>query len=187
MNRWLERLHAKSAAPLPAPTGGCYTKSAAPPLAPTDRTDKSPFCQFCQCHPGGVQGNSCNRPAGAERLDEADAERLREDFTERSAIIEYDAGRPRAEAEAAARASIEARLLRWRWPPDEALATAERIARRRSPPDMASCVECTHLRPGRCANWKRAGLLCADIGRELAVLEQRCSGFEPNNERGPQP
>lgn len=39
------------------------------------------------------------------------------------------------------------------------------------------CVECTHLRGGRCRNHKAAGLLTADVSRELATTLQRCAGF----------
>ena len=132
-------------------------------------------------------------PDAPARLAAADAERLAEDFEERAAIAEFDAGRPRAEAEAAAQASIEARLLRWRWPAEEARATAERIARRAADDDRVTCTECRNFRPapkaasgGQCAQHRRAGLLTPPVCRELAALAQRCHAFEPADGRGPQ-
>lgn len=41
------------------------------------------------------------------------------------------------------------------------------------------CVECSHYRPGRCGNHRRAGLHTADVGRDLMATLQRCSGFQP--------
>ena len=39
------------------------------------------------------------------------------------------------------------------------------------------CTDCGHYRPGRCGNHRRAGLHGAEVGRDLAALLQRCSGF----------
>lgn len=39
------------------------------------------------------------------------------------------------------------------------------------------CLECRHYRPGRCGNREAAGLLTAEIGRDMATMFQHCSGF----------
>ena len=44
--------------------------------------------------------------------------------------------------------------------------------------DRSMCVECTHYRPGRCGNHRRAGLSVGDVGRDLAAMLQRCLGFD---------
>ena len=73
-----------------------------------------------------------------------------------------------------------ARLIRWGWPPDEAQAMAERLARRDlSDDDRVSCAECASYRPGRCGNHRRAGLFGPELGHDLAALLQRCPGFKP--------
>lgn len=70
------------------------------------------------------------------------------------------------------------RLLRWGWREPEAEATAERLVRRdREADPRVTCAECQHYRPGRCANHRRAGLVSAEVGRELAGLLQHCAGF----------
>ena len=175
MNRWLERLHSKSAAP---PQGG------------TDKTDRRGLLSVLSVGARGGAGNFEPPPAAPARLADADAERLREDFEERAAIVEFDAGLPRAEAEESARAGIEARLLRWRWPADEARRVAERIARRAADDDRVTCTECRNFRPapkaasgGQCAQHRRAGLLTPPVCRELAGLPTRCHGFEPTDQR----
>lgn len=167
-------------------------KTPHPPAHPPSKPSKHPFEGFEGAPPGGA-GNFEPPPAAPARLAAADAERLAEDFEERAAIAEFDAGRPRAEAEAAAQASIEARLLRWRWPAEEARATAERIARRAADDDRVTCTECRNFRPapkaasgGQCAQHRRAGLLTPPVCRELAALAQRCHAFEPADGRGPQ-
>lgn len=40
------------------------------------------------------------------------------------------------------------------------------------------CLECSHFWPGRCGNPALAGLMGAEIGRDLAALLQRCGGFK---------
>ena len=72
-----------------------------------------------------------------------------------------------------------ARLLRWGWPEPEAEKLAERLViRDRERDDRVSCTDCRHYRPGRCGNHRWAGLNVADVGRDLAVVLQRCPGFE---------
>ena len=40
------------------------------------------------------------------------------------------------------------------------------------------CVECSHYRPGRCANHRAAALATNVVGRDLAVMFQDCPGFK---------
>jgi hypothetical protein len=76
-----------------------------------------------------------------------------------------------------------ARLLRWGWAEPDADALAERlVARDREQDSRVSCIECTHYRPGRCGNHRRAGLHTHDLGRNLAELLQRCAGFTQTKE-----
>ena len=73
-----------------------------------------------------------------------------------------------------------ARLLRWGWAEPEADRLADRLARRdREHDERVSCTDCRHYRPGRCDNFRRAGLNVADVGRDLAAMLQRCAGFDP--------
>ena len=73
-----------------------------------------------------------------------------------------------------------ARLLRWGWPEAEAEKLAERLVKRdREHDERVSCTDCRHYRPGHCSNHRRAGLNVADVGRDLAALLQRCPGFQP--------
>ena len=72
-----------------------------------------------------------------------------------------------------------ARLLRWGWGEGEAEKLAERLVRRdREGDDRVSCTDCRHYRPGRCGNHAPAGLRAPDVGRDLAVMLQRCPGFQ---------
>lgn len=85
------------------------------------------------------------------------------------------AGRSRPSADVDRRA----RLLRWGWPAQEAERLATRLARRDlENDDRVSCGDCKHYRPGRCCNHRRAGLGSTELGRDLAAMLQRCSGFE---------
>lgn len=57
---------------------------------------------------------------------------------------------------------------------------AERLTlRNREGDDRRACAECRHCRSGRCGNHERAGLCTPDVGRDLAVMLQRCPGFTP--------
>jgi hypothetical protein len=72
-----------------------------------------------------------------------------------------------------------ARLLRWGWAADDAEELAQRLVLRDREADArVSCAECQHYTPGRCANHRRAGLVTAEVGRDLAGLLQRCAGFK---------
>ena len=85
------------------------------------------------------------------------------------------AATPAAEALAADR---RARLLRWGWPEAEAEALAARLVRRdREADPRVNCTDCRHFQPGLCGDYKEAGLHSHDVGRDLAVILQRCAGF----------
>lgn len=72
------------------------------------------------------------------------------------------------------------RLLRWGWTESEAEMVAERLVRRdRDADPRVSCIDCRHHHPGHCSNHRAAGLNTHQIGRDLAELLQRCSGFKP--------
>lgn len=72
------------------------------------------------------------------------------------------------------------RLTRWGWPADAAEAMAERLTQRdRNSDDRVSCTECASYRPGRCSNYRRAGLHGPEVGGDLASMLQRCPGFRP--------
>jgi len=43
--------------------------------------------------------------------------------------------------------------------------------------DRSLCLECSHYRPGRCGNHRRAGMSAPDVGRDLAAMLQCCPGF----------
>ena len=58
---------------------------------------------------------------------------------------------------------------------------AERLTLRdRDGDDRVICAECLHYRPGRCGNHRGAGLSAPDVGRDLAVMLQRCPAFKGN-------
>lgn len=62
---------------------------------------------------------------------------------------------------------------------DDAEHLAERLLLRdRELDDRHLCAECLHCRPGRCGNYKAAGLQSPDVGRDQAAVLQRCPGFE---------
>lgn len=73
-----------------------------------------------------------------------------------------------------------ARLLRWGWPEPEAENLAERLTLRDRVADQrVTCIECSNYKPGRCGNHRRAGLMVAEVGRDLAAMLQRCPGYQP--------
>ena len=56
---------------------------------------------------------------------------------------------------------------------------AERLTLRdRDADDRVICAECSHYRPGRCGNHRSALLATAEVGGDLAVMLQRCPGFQ---------
>jgi hypothetical protein len=54
------------------------------------------------------------------------------------------------------------------------------VIRDREQDDRRTCLECATYRPGRCSDHRRAGLQAPDVGRDLAMLLQRCPGFQPS-------
>lgn len=96
---------------------------------------------------------------------------------------------------------------RWCWPHSQAMNTAEidaftarlarftdegvsyddaerladaLVSRDREGDDRRLCLECAHLQGAgrwRCGNWLLAGLDSPEIGRDLALMLQRCPGF----------
>lgn len=61
---------------------------------------------------------------------------------------------------------------------DAADAMADRLViRDRASDDRRACLECGNHRPGRCSNHRAALLQSPEVGRDLAVLLQRCPGF----------
>jgi TubC N-terminal docking domain len=80
--------------------------------------------------------------------------------------------------DAACHSDRRARLLRWGWPPADADALAARLVARDRAADLrVSCTECRHFQPGRCSNFRRAGLTTPALGKDLAALLQHCPGF----------
>ena len=70
------------------------------------------------------------------------------------------------------------RLMRWGWTEPDAEKQAEKLVKRdREADDRVSCIDCRHFRHGRCGNHGRAGLNSPELGRDLASLLQRCTGF----------
>jgi hypothetical protein len=75
--------------------------------------------------------------------------------------------------------ACRARMLRWGWREHDAEAMAERLVKRdRAHDDRVSCAECHHYRPGRCGNHQHAGLQSPELGRDLALMLQRCPGIQ---------
>ena len=73
------------------------------------------------------------------------------------------------------------RLLRWGWPEADAEAVAERLTMRDQDAldDRVSCFECGNFTPGHCARHRAALLDTPAVGRQLAVLLQRCPAHTP--------
>ena len=84
------------------------------------------------------------------------------------------------DADIAAYLDRRARLMRWGWSEPHAEKRSERLVKRdREQDDRVSCTDCRHYRPGRCGNHRQAGLHGSEVGRDLAGLLQRCTGFNP--------
>jgi hypothetical protein len=99
---------------------------------------------------------------------------------EAAAAPPHPHGRGWSDADIARFHTRSARLLRWGWPADVAEALADRLTCRdvAGHDDRVSCADCRHYRPGRCGNHRHAGLPSAELGRDLAGMLQRCSGFQ---------
>lgn len=110
-----------------------------------------------------------------------------EAFEEWAAIMEFDGGLTRSEAEAAAGELLAAgevsarvaRAMQLGFEQQMAEALAERLRERDDHADYRHlCIECRHYRPGRCGNHRAADLATAEVGRDLATMLQHCAGFE---------
>ena len=81
--------------------------------------------------------------------------------------------------------SRRARLVRWGWSEDEAEKLAERLVRRdREGDGRRLCVECVHLRAGRCRQAERAGIGGPEVGA-MALVLQNCPAFGLNPASAP--
>lgn len=72
---------------------------------------------------------------------------------------------PESQADLLAHFVVEA--ARWPGPPPGAVD------------DRATCHGCAHYRPGRCLNYRSAGLSTPTVGADLARLPQRCPRRAP--------
>jgi hypothetical protein len=72
------------------------------------------------------------------------------------------------------------RLLRLGWGESESEQLAERLVQRdrEQDDDRVSCAECAHYRPGRCGDYRRAGLQAPEVGRDWVTMLQRCPAFK---------
>lgn len=55
------------------------------------------------------------------------------------------------------------------------------VIRDREQDDRRTCLECDAFRSGRCGDHRRAGLSGPEVGRDLASMLQRCTGFTPKS------
>jgi len=84
-----------------------------------------------------------------------------------------------ADAEVTSLSERKSRLMRWGWSEFDAEVLAARpVSRARDIDQLVRCIDCMHYRPGRCSNFRRADLSGDEVGRELASLPQRCTGFQ---------
>lgn len=142
-------------------------KTAAPPYPGTAKTAKRGLLSVLAVTPEGGAHEIQSAPMLASKLAE-EPETL-----DLSTVAWTD-------TDVAAFLGRRARLMRWGWPEADAEKLAERLAKRdREHDDRVSCTDCRHYRPGRCGNHEAAGLQGHDIGRDLAAMLQRCTGFQP--------
>lgn len=152
MGRWLELLQANAATPIPRGT---------------DRTDgrveTEPSVGFVSASEGGC---ASNQAAGDGRAVGVDRTLL--------ASVAWSDGDIQRFLE------HQARLLGWGWSDADAKAAAERLVLRdRVGDERVSCIECASYRPGRCANYRKAGLVTSKVGQEVSAMLQHCLGFTP--------
>ena len=89
------------------------------------------------------------------------------------------AGLDTARADLAQFQALRSRMVLRGWTAPEADAQAVRLTKRdREQDERVSCTECRHYHPGRCGNFRRAGLSASVLSRPLIALLQRCPGFE---------
>jgi hypothetical protein len=147
--------------------------------AATEQGDKGELSQVSQLSQGvagervrheGGQVSQLSQPFGEARAHGSDDDR--EAFEERAAIMEFDGGMTRAEAERAAAANkieaniVPAELVRW---PFEEWG------------DLRPCLLCRNLSPGgRClAAWRGELRAARDYSPTFPELPQRCIGYRP--------
>lgn len=162
--------------------------------------------EAAQAPAAGAAATTSGAAAAAEGTS---GEALREAFEERAAILEYEAGLQRGEAERLAAQALVLDADRACWlhssamnsqelgafaarlahftdkglHHDDAEALADRLVLRdRDGDDRRLCLECSHLqgaRRWRCGNWERAGMAPEGLAPELVLMLQRCPGFAP--------
>ena len=155
---------------------------AIPATAATEQADRGALSQVSQLsqgvggeqarHEGGQvsQLSQLSQPFGAAGAHGSDDDR--EAFEERAAIMEFDGGMTRAEAERAAAANkIEANIApaeSVRWPFEEW-------------GDLRPCLLCRNLSPGgRClAAWRGELRAARDYSPTFPDQPQRCIGYRP--------
>ena len=92
------------------------------------------------------------------------------------------AGADTARADLAEFQALRSRMVLRGWTASEGDAQAARLAKRdREQDERVSCTECRHYHPGRCGNFRRAGLSGSSLSRDLATVLQRCAGFHSVN------
>lgn len=73
--------------------------------------------------------------------------------------------------------TLQARLVHWGWSQADAEATADALMQMQPDDERRVCVNCLYYRPHRCADYRRARLHVAEVGRDLATTPQRCPAF----------
>jgi hypothetical protein len=180
-------------------------KTQAPPDTDPTETTKTIFVVSVGT-PAGLSENSgghiqaANDVAHSQDFD-------REALEERAAIMEFDGGLSRHQAEALA--GIGCDVDRHGWPHTEAMNTGEidafmarvllftkrgvdnseaeqmaddLVLRDREEDDRRLCLECLHLQQTAglwlCSRWRLAGLSVAGVPGEVVKLLQRCNAFK---------
>lgn len=142
-------------------------KTAAPPFAGTDETDKRGVLSVLAVTPERGAADFHVLPGRAAHCREVHSP----GFLDLASVAWTD-------ADIARFIDRRDRLVRWGWAEPDAEELAERLVKcDREQDDRVSCTDCQHYRPGRCNNHRRANLQSADVGRDLAAMLQRCPGF----------
>lgn len=153
MGKWLARLAALDE------VGN--TEKAAPPFSLHCQNRQNPVLSVLA---GGREGGGADTAATREA----------------AGVWRHPQGWDWGDADIARFQARQRRLQRWGWPADQAEVLADRLTCRDvlGNDDRVCCVDCRHYRPGRCGNHRHAGLLSAELGRDLAGRLQRCPGFQ---------
>ena len=150
--------------------GGGRTNLQKSPSPPTDETDETHLLAVSSVTPQGVFQKT--QAVNSASNDAAPSERA-------SAAPEFTALVTWTDADIERYRSRRARLIRWGWSEPEAEKLADRLVKRdRDANERVSCTDCRNYRPGRCGNFKAAGLHSPELGRDLAGLLQRCPAFQ---------